>query len=75
MRAGGGPAVEAGSDGPSENRAALDGAEGAMGRAAACAAILLHAARGVEPIAGAAEARRVLASGEARAVAARWSEL
>jgi anthranilate phosphoribosyltransferase len=40
-------------------------------RIAAVAAVLLHAARGSDPLAAAADARRVLASGEARAVAAR----
>jgi anthranilate phosphoribosyltransferase len=58
-----------------ENRAALDGEAGAMARAAACAAVLLHAARDVDPLVAAADARRVLASGEARAVAARLGEL
>ena len=53
------------------NRAALDGVEGPMMRAAAAAALLLHAARDVDPLAAAADARRVLASGEARSVAAR----
>jgi len=42
-----------------------------LDRTAAVAAILLHAARGTDAIAAAADARRVLASGEARAVAAR----
>jgi len=56
---------------PALNRAALDGVEGPMMRAAAAAALLLHAARDVDPLAAAADARRVLASGEARAVAAR----
>jgi anthranilate phosphoribosyltransferase len=56
------------------NRAALDGGSGSDGpvaRAAGAAALLLFAARGVDPLAAAAEARRVLVSGEARAVAAR----
>ncbi len=56
------------------NRAALDGGSGSDGpvaRAAAAAALLLFAARGVDPLAAAADARRVLVSGEARAVAAR----
>jgi anthranilate phosphoribosyltransferase len=53
------------------NRAALDGVEAPMMRATAAAALLLHAAREVDPLAAAADARRVLASGEARAVAAR----
>jgi anthranilate phosphoribosyltransferase len=56
---------------PALNRAALDGVEAPMMRAVAAAAVLLHAARDVDPIAAAADARRVLASGEARAVAAR----
>ena len=56
---------------PALNRAALDGHEGPMMRAAAAAAILLHAARGVDATTAAADARRVLASGEARAVAVR----
>jgi anthranilate phosphoribosyltransferase len=42
-----------------------------LDRTAAVAALLLHAARGTDAIAAAADARRVLASGEARAVAAR----
>lgn len=58
-------------DAPALNRAALDGAAGPMERASAAAAGLLHAARDVAPLAAAAEARRVLASGEARAVAGR----
>lgn len=66
---------EAGSDAIAENRAALDGTPGPLDRAAACAAILLHAARDVDPLIAAADARRVLASGEARALAARWGEL
>ncbi|MGZ3406238.1 MAG: hypothetical protein ACXVAN_07315, partial [Polyangia bacterium] len=53
------------------NRAALDGAPAATARAASAAAILLHAARGADPLAAAADAERVLVSGEARAVAAR----
>ena len=56
------------------NRAALDGgagSEAAIARAAAAAALLLHAARGGDALAAAADARRVLVSGEARAVAAR----
>ena len=53
------------------NRAALDGIAGPTARAAAAAALLLHAARDIEPLAAAADARRVLESGEARAVAAR----
>jgi anthranilate phosphoribosyltransferase len=61
----------AGEDAAALNRAALAGEEGPMMRAAAVAAILLLAARDVDPLAAAADARRVLASGEARAVAAR----
>ena len=60
-----------GEDAVALNRAALDGAPAAMARAAAAAAILLHAARAIAPLTAAADARRVLASGEARAVAAR----
>jgi anthranilate phosphoribosyltransferase len=56
------------------NRAALDGAAGPLARAAAAAAILLHAARSVDPLIAAEDARRVLASGEARAVAARLAD-
>lgn len=66
---GGGDAGSA--DAAAENLAALDGVAGPMARAAAAAAVLLHAARGVDPLTAAGEARRVFASGEARAVAAR----
>ena len=55
------------------NRAALDGEPTAMARAAAAAALLLIAARPLDPIdplRAAAEAQSVLASGQARAIAA-----
>jgi anthranilate phosphoribosyltransferase len=52
------------------NRAALDGDEGPLARAVAAAAVLLLAARDIDPLAAADDARRVLVSGQARAVAA-----
>lgn len=64
----------AGDDAVAENQAALDGVAGPMARAAAAAALLLCAVRDQDPLAAAAEARRVLASGEARAMAARLRE-
>ena len=67
----GGAGDEAVEDAAALNRAALDGAEGPMARAAAAAALLLHAARRIDPLAAATDARRALASGEARAAAAR----
>jgi anthranilate phosphoribosyltransferase len=54
-----------------QNRAALAAEEPALGRAAAAAALLLYAARGQALVEGAAEARRALGDGRARAVAAR----
>ena len=53
------------------NRAALDGAPGPSLRAAAVAALLLHAARGLPPLAAADAALAALRDGRARAVAAR----
>jgi anthranilate phosphoribosyltransferase len=52
------------------NRAALDGEPIAAARAAATAAVWLHAARGLEPLAAAEAARHALVSGDARARAA-----
>jgi anthranilate phosphoribosyltransferase len=68
-----GEAAAAG-DAAAENRAALDGAPGPMARAVAAAAMLLCARREMDPLVAAEEARRVLVSGEARAVAARMGD-
>ena len=53
------------------NIAALEGREPGLSRAAADCALMLHAARGEEPLAAAARAREVLLSGAARALAQR----
>lgn len=58
-----------------QNNAALAGAEPLVGRAAATAALLLHAARGEALPAAADRARQVLATGAARAVADRLREV
>jgi anthranilate phosphoribosyltransferase len=64
-------ANDADEDAAQLNRAALDGDAVASARAAAAAAVLLHAAHGVPVADGFADAQRVLADGAARAVAAR----
>jgi anthranilate phosphoribosyltransferase len=61
--------------GPRENRAALDGVPGPAERAAAAAALLLHAARGVAPMIAAEQALSVLRDGRARAAAARLRDV
>jgi anthranilate phosphoribosyltransferase len=67
------PAFEsdAATAGPRANRAALAGEPGPAERAAAAAAVLLHAARGIAPLAAAEQALAALRDGRARAVAAR----
>jgi anthranilate phosphoribosyltransferase len=65
------PPLEEGADPVRQNVAALDGADPALSYAAAAAALLLHAARGDDPLAAAAEARDALASGAARRYAPR----
>jgi anthranilate phosphoribosyltransferase len=64
-------AAEENEDAARWNRAALDGEPAAADRAAAAAALLLHAARAIDPVAAAGAAREALLSGAARAVAAR----
>jgi anthranilate phosphoribosyltransferase len=54
-----------------QNVAALAGDPRFAPRAAAAAALLLHAARGLDPVVGAAQAAAALADGRARAVADR----
>jgi anthranilate phosphoribosyltransferase len=64
-------AAEENEDAARWNRAALDGEPAAADRAAATAALMLHAARALDPVAAAGAAREALRAGAARAVAAR----
>ncbi len=57
------------------NQAALDGAPGPSLRAAAAAALWLHVARGVAPLAAAEAALAALRDGRARAVAAKLRQV
>jgi anthranilate phosphoribosyltransferase len=58
-----------------QNRAALAGEEPALTRAAAAAALLLHAGRGDDPLPAFALAREALASGDAKQVADRIARI
>jgi anthranilate phosphoribosyltransferase len=58
-------------DGAAINHAALDGQSGPARRAAAAAALILHAAAGADPVTAAGDALAALADGRARAVAER----
>jgi anthranilate phosphoribosyltransferase len=63
--------LEPGEDGENQNQNALEGREPGLARAAADCALMLHAARGEDPIAAFSRAKNTLISGAARSVAGR----
>jgi anthranilate phosphoribosyltransferase len=65
------PPPDSGDVAAQQNSAALDGREPGLARAAADCALMLHAARGEDPISAFARAKEVLTSGAARRLAAR----